>query len=638
MVLRALGAPGAMMIHTKMRFLLVFLSIGWISGCFDERLVRFNPRTETCTEQRIHVPRPLGVDILVVVDNSGSMAAEQELLREAFPELLGSLLHPPTDPDTGKMLHAPARDLHVGVVSTDMGVGGYDVPTCDEPAAGDDGVLQHTPGGMHCAASYPDFLSYEIDYREYPDIERIENMAEDFGCLAVLGTDGCGFEQQLEAARKALVVHARPGGANAGFLREDTLLMILFVTDEEDCSVRNPEAFFDVSHLPYNPNLHCHFLQDHLHSIDRYADDLKSLRSSPHSLVLGFIVGVPPGDEACEGRGNYIGECLEKPAMQERVRPDGELLEYVCTYPRDCRPYDPPYAGDCKSEAFPGRRFVELAQKFGDNAVVQSICMDSFVPAMGALTEKLKEAINAQSYRHYNLPVSKDPGDPAGCRCLADCEIYETLTDNRPCPEKKPARDSDGDTTGDVAVDAGGLSHSLCSLPQAGSILADCGMSCNDPGSIHAKDPDREGWWYDPSGDVDGDTINDPRVRFEGVQPESGSGVSMECCSEVCPGERQCGPPAELGSRCCAVNEYCFRTGEDVNAPGLCLVREDICREYGDDAWCPGAGPVGDDPFINGLCCLDPDADGELDMIDQDGDGLEDVPAYRCRDGGCVPQ
>ena len=624
--------------YARLQWFYVLLLFGWTQGCFDARLVRFNPRTEGCRALSIHVPRSTAIDILVVVDNSGSMAAEQQLLREAFPELLRDLLDPPMDPETGRRIHAPARDLHVGVVSTDMGTGGFEVPTCDEPVAGDDGVLQHTPESMHCAASYPDFLSYEIDYREDPDIEKIENMAEDFGCLAVLGTDGCGYEQQLEAARKALVVHAQSDGANAGFLREHTILMILFVTDEDDCSVGDMSFFDYISDLPYHPNLHCHFRQDTLHSIDRYADDLKSLRPSPHMLVLGFIVGVPPGEPACEGRGDEIGGCLDVPAMQEVVQPGGELLEYACTYPPGCRPHDPPYAGNCTSEAFPGRRFVELAQKFGDNAVVQSICTSSFVPAMGALTEKLKEAINAQSYHRYTLSVSKDPWDPAGCRCLADCEMYETLTDDRPCPGNKPARDSDGDTIGDKTVDAQGFLHSLCSLPQAGSILADCGMSCNDPGSIHAKDPDREGWWYNPSGDVDGDTINDPQVRFEGVQPESGSGVSMECCSEVCPGERQCGPPAEPGSRCCALNEYCFRTGDDMTEPGHCLVREDICKEFGDNAWCPGAGPVGDDPLIGGLCCLDPDMDGDLDMIDVDGDGLDDAPAQRCEDGACVLQ
>ena len=611
------------------------LAMGWISGCFDARLVRFNPRTEACSLHLIDIPSPVAVDILVVVDNSGSMAAEQGMLREAFPELLRDLLDPLHDPDTGRLLHAPVRNLHIGVVSTDMGVGDSDVHTCAEPNVGDDGVLLHAPEREDCKADYPAFLSYSVEFTDHPDPNLINELAADFGCLAVLGTNGCGFEQQLEAAHKALLVHARPGGANEGFLREDSVLMVLFVTDEEDCSAADL-SIFDVSSLPYSICQVCYYEKDKLHSLDRYYNDISSLRSNPASLVLGFIVGVPPGEPMCEGRGREIGECLTVPAMQEIIRPDGERLQFACKYPPDCSPPDPPDAGNCQSEAFPGRRFVELAQMFGDSAVVQSICTDSFAPAMDALTEKFREAICHQGYRYRDLPMVKDPEDPAGCRCVAECAIVEVLKDDRPCPEDKPPRDDNGDTIRDMTIDAEGLAHSHCILPQAGSILADCGMDCTDPASLHSEDPERDGWWYNPTFDPYGDGSLRPSIALHDIRLELGSQVYIHCCSEVCPGGRQCGPEDIPGSKCCNVNEYCFRPGDDKNTAGFCLVREDICREFGDDAWCPGAGAVGNDPLIGGLCCLDPDADGDLDMIDLDGDGLEDAPAQRCRDGGCV--
>ena len=635
--------------------LLCLLAVaGVLLGCMGRELVRIDPKTESYVLEEMQVQEFVGVDVLVIVDNSGSMAAEQSMLRDAFPSLITSILNPPIDPDTGMRVHAPVRDLHIGVVSTDMGVGGYDVQTCDEPMIGDDGVLQHTPRGASCAPSYPTFLSYQIGETEEPNIDMVNAMSQDFGCIAVLGTNGCGFEQQLEAGWKALMVHSQTGGANAGFLRQDTILTIIFVTDEEDCSAQDM-TIFDIASLPYSINLQCYYQKDKLYGIDRYFNDLSSLRSNPANLVLGFIVGVPPDDPllppVCEGRGDEIGGCLDTPPMQETVRVDDQLLEYSCKYPADCTPPNPPTEpGNCNSEAFPAIRYVNLAKQFGDNAVVQSICTDSFAPAVAALTEKLKEAINAQRFRRQ-LQIEKDTEDATGCRCVATCDIIEELTDNRPCeslgnPAKKTLYDEFGMPAVSVDEDTGQV-HTLCKIEQAGARLGDCSMSCDDALAVLTKDPENAGWWYDPSEDIDGDTVNDPQVKFEDVQPESGSGVSIQCSSVVCPEGRQCGPSASPGAKCCNVNEYCYYDAADPGhvSAGYCLLRQDVCEEYGDDVWCPGAGPVGSDPLINGLCCLDYNTDGSLDWIYEEvplASGgtayLPDAPLYFCAGGGCQPR
>ena len=623
--------------------------IGMLLGCMGRELVRIDPKTESYVLEEMQVQEFVGVDVLVIVDNSGSMAAEQSMLRDAFPGLITSILNPAIDPETGKRVHAPVRDLHIGVVSTDMGVGGYDVQTCDEPNIGDDGVLQHTPRGASCAPSYPTFLSYNIGETEEPDIDMVNAMSNDYGCIAVLGTTGCGFEQQLEAAWKALMVHSQTGGANAGFLREDTILTILFVTDEEDCSAQDM-TIFDIASLPYSINLQCYYQKPKLTVIDRYYNDLSSLRSNPENLVLGFIVGVPPDDptlpSVCEGRGNAIGECLAAPAMQETVRADSELLEYSCKHPSDCNPPNPPDAGNCSSEAFPAIRYVQLAQQFGDTAVVQSICTSSFEPAVAALTEKLKEAINAQRFRRQ-LQIEKDPDDATGCRCIATCNIIEELTDNRPCdslgnPAKKTLLDEYGAPVLSVDEETGQV-HTLCVIEQAGARLGDCSMSCDDPLAVLTKDPERAGWWYDPTEDIDNDTVNDPQVKFEDVQPESGSGVSIQCSSVVCSEGRQCGPLASPGAKCCDVNEYCYYPNGDKTTSGLCLLRQDVCEEYGDDVWCSGIGPVGGDHLINGLCCLDHNTDGNLDwvyeevLLDSSATAcLPDYPSHFCAGDRCA--
>jgi len=102
-----------------------------------------------------YVPPTTRMDILVVVDNQGSVAEQQANLATSFPSLLQSLLDPPLDPDTGSPEHVRITDLHVGVVSTDMGSGGYELVTCDDAIDGDDGVLQHTPIYSWCEDAYP---------------------------------------------------------------------------------------------------------------------------------------------------------------------------------------------------------------------------------------------------------------------------------------------------------------------------------------------------------------------------------------------------------------------------------------------------------------------------------------------------
>jgi hypothetical protein len=340
-------------------------------------------------------PPPTNVDVLVVMDDSASMAAEQTLFIDAFSHFIRSILS------------GPVRDLHVGVVSTDMGVGGYSgIESCgrDDPAydpqRGDDGVLRNVPRGAVCEAAYPLFLSYTVDPAQGPDAVQIDKMVKDFGCIAALGVNGCGFEQPLEAARRALLPppegQSGPGGANAGFLREGSLLVVFFVSDEEDCSAADP-TLYDVSGLPYSVNLQCFYQEPKLHGVDRYVAAFNAIRPDPENLVVGIVTGVPTGESRCNGMGLQLGGCLDAPLMQEVVQPEGDLLEYVCTYPAGCTPPDPSthIPGDCRSEAFPGRRYVELASRLGGNAFVWSICSEDFESLMNNVALKVSQRMES---------------------------------------------------------------------------------------------------------------------------------------------------------------------------------------------------------------------------------------------------
>jgi hypothetical protein len=78
----------------------------------------------------------MDVDLLFAVDNSNSMTQEQAALREQVVVLLGELMAPGMT-DAGAL----GADLHVGVVTSDLGTSGFTIQTCSDPETGDDGVL-----------------------------------------------------------------------------------------------------------------------------------------------------------------------------------------------------------------------------------------------------------------------------------------------------------------------------------------------------------------------------------------------------------------------------------------------------------------------------------------------------------------
>ncbi|MBT8495750.1 MAG: hypothetical protein KJO07_22060 [Deltaproteobacteria bacterium] len=179
------------------------------------------------------------VDLLVVVDDSGSMAEEQSNLAAALAtDLFGVFAEPPS--------------LHIGVTTTNLG-GGADASCAGD---GDGGRLINTSRVVgDCSAEPGD--AYIVDLR-LEDGSRLRNydgtLDQSLACLVQVGTSGCGFEQPLGAARRAL-----EGGGD--FSRADSVLAVLLVTDEDDCSTSGSELFesavcsdsFDVASCPLGP-------------------------------------------------------------------------------------------------------------------------------------------------------------------------------------------------------------------------------------------------------------------------------------------------------------------------------------------------------------------------------------------------
>ncbi len=136
-------------------------------------------------------PQPGAVDVLWVIDDSGSMEASQQAIGAAFPSLLAPLT-------------ADTVDWQMGVTTTDM----------TDPARR--GRLVDGNGGLILV----------------PETANLSNV---FAQRVRVGIDGSDMERGLEAAWSA-VTPPLSTHDNDGLLRDEARLAVVVVSDEDDCS------------------------------------------------------------------------------------------------------------------------------------------------------------------------------------------------------------------------------------------------------------------------------------------------------------------------------------------------------------------------------------------------------------------
>jgi hypothetical protein len=210
-----------------------------------------------------------GIDFLFVVDNSGSMSAQQAQLLASFQGFIDAILNTLDQNNT----------YHVGVISSDNYSG--NAPGCT--TIGD--LVTQTAGFGALGQNCMPFAEGNRFATELDDI------SVKFPCMAQIGTSGSPIEQPVTATIAALdSAKLGPGGCNEGFLRDDAILVVVIVTDDP----------------PYD------FDMDDAHPLtvttDWYDDVIAAKNNDPESLVvIGFI---PWGDLSCVFGGdspNLIG-------------------------------------------------------------------------------------------------------------------------------------------------------------------------------------------------------------------------------------------------------------------------------------------------------------------------------------------
>ncbi|HLG21023.1 MAG TPA: hypothetical protein VI895_14575 [Bdellovibrionota bacterium] len=157
---------------------------------------------ETVTDAFTQASVSSKVDIVWMVDSSGSMSNNQDALKANASTFTNRLV-------------ASNVDFKLMIITSDSGTDSMLKPRCGEN------------GGSVITSSN----------------------AADFGACAVVGDNGSGRENGVESVRRALDASyprgpwnssATPAPLNPGFLRSDADLQVLFVSDEEDQEDGNP--------------------------------------------------------------------------------------------------------------------------------------------------------------------------------------------------------------------------------------------------------------------------------------------------------------------------------------------------------------------------------------------------------------
>ena len=321
---------------------LLALSLAWIScdGCLGLHTSPVDQLDSTlpqACESQAPLVQPQRLDILFVIDDSKSMAEEQDGVARELTAFVDELQR------TGGV----RQDFHVGVITTSVYIHGR------QGAVGwyreypkESGKLRPVPdvlpdGGLELETSNERFLAGDD-----------KALIEKFSRLVHQGTAGSGQETPFEAVRLALLgppstVPLAQGG-NQGFLRDGARLLIVVLSDEDDCSEMVRPPLVTVSDDPLVSD--CTQQANNLEPVSEYhrlfTEELSNSDNSPRDVVWAAIAPVSRG----------------LPHVAQQVTEGGQVRNY-----------------DCPTSNQAGQRHLDMAKAFDPSlANLDSICQDSY--------------------------------------------------------------------------------------------------------------------------------------------------------------------------------------------------------------------------------------------------------------------
>ena len=262
-------------------------------------------------------PPPMGdpacdkMDILFVIDDSGSMGEEQQNLGANFPRFVEVL-------DNYVAASGAPLDYRVGVTTTSQPLTtvivpppGSPVPVMRDVADGPRGALLRGDG---CGLTTPWVARGESE------------VAERFACVANVGTEGALVEMPLLMWELALTERV-DDGANVGFLREDALLAVVILTDEDDCSEESDLIEIRPGDSTVGPIDRCDPASEDLVDLDRVLSSVDAVKGERGRWAVAVIAGPGPGPCSSE-----FGSALDAIRLRSFVDAAGAnaVLSSIC--------------------------------------------------------------------------------------------------------------------------------------------------------------------------------------------------------------------------------------------------------------------------------------------------------------------
>ncbi len=253
------------------------------TGCLERPVARISPIQQSVYVEPLVNAAVDKIDILFVIDNSGSMADKQVVLKQALPRLLNRLVAPWCEDDAGSLVPSSAGacpegtapefnaigDMHIAVITSSLGVQGGNGAFCDRRQDAHESNNDHAyllPLARSTAIPGAEGITDFLRWGPKPDLAQVDTTVGQFQSLvAGAGENGCGFEATMEAWYRFLIQpdpgtgHERVSCGNgdeekkncvaetgddterlrqrAEFLRNDSLVAVIQLSDENDCSV-----------------------------------------------------------------------------------------------------------------------------------------------------------------------------------------------------------------------------------------------------------------------------------------------------------------------------------------------------------------------------------------------------------------
>jgi|GEM_PF-5356754 len=387
------------------KFLVVFLwsVMIFLSACQSHLFIfQDKGKVEAITkEETIDIPQK--TDILFVIDNSGSMGEEQQTLEKEIIYFV-------------KQLYATPNDFRIAVTSTDNQTDPNYSKPCQNPdtlgpvfidgKSYESDKLHNGRCGRFLAPKNSPYFFLEKSKFNSP-----EAMAEAFRpFVRLLGIEGTSHEQPLQAAVLATSQElTTSGGPNDGFFRNDSLWMMIIMTDESDCSY--PYAtrtnFKDDPNKAYESGLSCYQRAQDLIPVDTLAQQIKARRGQENLVAVGTISAAIK---------NQKFELIPSACrIDERKQPTDICSCFLFNGPNYCpfhqKTTSLPNFSDTNTRcndgtcctAYANNRILDFAKKFKNYG--DTICQESYSKTL----LEFADIADRQCFDFNKVPLNNDP-------------------------------------------------------------------------------------------------------------------------------------------------------------------------------------------------------------------------------------